>query len=147
MVLFTAVVFLIPVHSQGEEEIFSEVTISSYPHGWGYAYKTLYPNLRVFGGHMSGPQEAPLVHQSEEWLPPGLGTEALTLVQEIILRHKNQPPNPPLPDRTRQGFLLVEICLPENRMLRFIAPWEGPFSDPAVQALWNLIAASPAGAW
>ncbi|MBU0936823.1 MAG: hypothetical protein KKC64_14490 [Spirochaetes bacterium] len=95
--------------------MFSQVIISSHPQGWGNAHKTLYPDLRVFGGHLSGVPEAPLVHQSEAILDDEAGHEAFALIQDILLIQNDEQRSQVLPEQKLNGYKLLDIYITEEQ--------------------------------
>jgi hypothetical protein len=133
-----------------EPPAFKEVKIESLPQGWGYAHKTLTPDGKIRGGHLSGGPDAPRVYESEEQCKAA-DLKAITgLVADVLAASKKAKPDkeePPAMDRTKHGYKRVSITYANATMLSFVAEFAEEFEDAKVQAIHGTIAKYDAGAW
>ena len=125
---------------------FTMIGIESLPQGWGLAQRTLTPNGKIRGGHLSGGPKATRVFESVEDCKASDLKTVRVLVAKIKML-KAEETKSLLPDRDKQGYKRVSISCEGGKTLYFTKKWGEKFEDGNVQAVWDILSKYKAGAW
>jgi len=139
-----------PKAAKPDDVPFTQVKIESLPQGWGYAHKTLTPDGKIRGGHLSGGADAPRVFESEEQCKAADLKAITKLVADVLSASKEEKQDEgesPKMDREKHGYMRVSITYTDGTTLSFVTESTEKFENANVQALYGVIAKYWAGAW
>lgn len=124
---------------------FAELTIESYPKGWGFADKTVKKDGSITGGHFSGGPDALTVFEDKAQITSKDMSKLRSRVASITAEEPNREPS--RPDQKVGGYTAVVIVFRDGSTRTFFAKWGQRFPSKPIQEIWEILSKYDVGAW